>query len=215
MKTVHDYGIYFWDLDGTMVDASPGIFETLILTLEKYGIAEPSMEELRKCIGPQIGFSLKRFGVPEAQLMEAVDYFRSYYWDNCKDKDSLYPGVVEALEKMKANGKRLFVATGKPMKYAPKVLEKHGIAHYFEDVIGPSADRTTAGKSDLIIELVERHQLDPSDCLMIGDRLYDIYGAKDAGMDGCGIRHGFSEDGELEAAGARFVYDDLSVFYKG
>ena len=103
-----------FDLDGTLTDSGEGIMKSAVYALSHYGIDAPSEAELRTFVGPPLTESFARFGVPQDQLTKAVEIYRSRYIPIGRFENTPYPGIRELLEKLKADGHRLYVATSKP-----------------------------------------------------------------------------------------------------
>ena len=109
----------------------------------------------------------------------------------------------ELFETLSKNGKKLFVATSKPEAYAKKLLAHFGVAHYFAYVGGSDIEETRAKKSEIIEYVLAAAGIeDKSRAVMVGDRVFDVNGAKEAGLDCIGVLFGFGNRSELEDAGA-------------
>ena len=135
------YDICFFDLDGTIIDSSQGITNSVMYALEKFGIEETEREKLYKFIGPPLTDSFARFyGFDDEKSWKAVEYYREYYQDTGIFECSVYPGFEKSLKALKAAGKRLFVATSKPEVYARRIIEHFDLDQYFEYVAGMELD---------------------------------------------------------------------------
>lgn len=198
------YDICFFDLDGTIIDSSPGITNSVMYALKKFGIEETDREKLYQFIGPPLTDSFARFyGFDEKKSWLGVEYYREYYQDTGIFECSVYEGFEESLKALKAAGKRLFVATSKPEVYARRIIEHFGLEKYFEYVAGMELDGGRGTKAEVIEYLIDTcHVTDKHRILMIGDREHDVLGAKKEGLDCMGVLYGFGSRGELENAGA-------------
>ena len=184
------YDICFFDLDGTIIDSSPGITNSVMYALEKFGIEETEREKLYKFIGPPLTDSFARF----------------YGFDDEKSGKAVYPGFEKSLKALKAAGKRLFVATSKPEVYARRIIEHFDLDQYFEYVAGMELDGGRGSKAEVIGYLIDTCRMqDKKRILMIGDREHDVLGAKQEGLDCMGVLYGFGNREELEKAGAVYV----------
>ena len=118
----------------------------------------------------------------------------------------VYDGFEEMLQKLKAAGKRLVVATSKPEPYAKKIIEHFGLSQYFDYVAGMELDGGRGTKADVIrYALLACGIEEQSEVLMVGDREHDVIGAKKAGIDCLGVLYGFGSREELEQAGADYI----------
>ena len=203
------YDICFFDLDGTIIDSSPGITNSVIYALKKFGIEETDRAKLYKFIGPPLTDSFARFyGFDEKKSWLGVEYYREYYQDTGIFECSVYDGLEESLKELKAAGKRLFVATSKPEVYARRIIEHFGLEEYFEYVAGMELDGGRGSKAEVIEYLIDTCRVKKKDkILMIGDREHDVLGAKKEGFDCMGVLYGFGNREELEKAGAVCIAD--------
>ncbi len=197
-----------FDLDGTLTDSAPGIFRSTRYALERLNASDgverpiPRESELRWIVGPPLLDSFaKLVGDDKAATMLAL--YRERYAEIGMFENTVYPGIVDALEALKASGYRLFVATSKLETSARPILEHFRLAGYFEAIYGSQADGTRAAKGDLLAYLIERERLVISDgVVMIGDRKHDALGARAVGIGSIGVLWGYGDAPELTAAGA-------------
>ncbi|MBR4868021.1 MAG: HAD hydrolase-like protein, partial [Clostridia bacterium] len=118
-------------------------------------------------------------------------------------------GIEPMLKSLKAKGKRMFIATGKPTLYSQQILEHFGLSSYFETVCGISLNESTMEKDELITQVLEFAHLTPEECIMIGDRKFDMIGANKVGVIPIGVTYGYGSREELQNAGANFIVDTV------
>ncbi len=195
------YKYIFFDLDGTLTDSAPGITNSVAYALKKYGIdADP--KELIPFVGPPLITSFKeRYGFSEEQAREAVVFYREYFADKGLFENIPYDGIADTLRRLREKGYKLVTATSKPEIYAVKIMEHFGLAEYFDLIAGSSFDETRTEKHEVIEYAIEKLGItDRSEVLMVGDRCYDVHGAKEAGMDCVAVLYGYGDRTELEGA---------------
>lgn len=199
------YSALLFDLDGTLTDSAPGIMNCLRHALGIMGYDMPNEPE--RFLGPPLQDSFAKYcGMNEEQVAEAVRLFRERYRDKGLFENSVYEGVPEMLGRLKASGKRLMVATCKADIYAKRILERFGLAGYFEFVGGAELGGARSEKWEVIeYVLGSTGILDRSGVLMIGDRKHDVIGAKKCGISCMGILWGYGSEEELSAAGADYI----------
>ena len=192
----------FFDLDGTLSDSSEGITKGIGGALSKMGI-ELGREELLRYIGPPLTVSFgEHFSDPE-EVQRGIRLYREYYNETGWKENVLYPGIPEALKKLREAGKVLLMATSKPELYAKRIADYFGITEYFHKICGATMDGTINTKSEVIrYALAGLGNPDPSEVLMIGDRFYDVEGARPFGIRTLGVTYGFGNEEELLKAGA-------------
>ena len=200
------YRYIFFDLDGTLTDSKEGIFNCLRYAFEKLGDPVPEEEVLRKFIGPPLQDSLVRYcGYSTEKAEEAIRLFRERYAPIGKFENAPAPGAAELCARLKERGFRLAVASSKPEVMCVPICEKFGFAPSMETITGspPNADWE---KVDVVRETMRRMGLTAKDApqiLMVGDRKFDVLGARACGIDCVGVEFfGYAEPGELAQAGA-------------
>ncbi len=201
------YEYIFFDLDGTIIDSSEGVTSSVAYALEKYNIKVSDKKEVYKFIGPPIIESFQNFyGFSKEKAGEALKYYREHYKEKGVFQNTLYPGIEDLIKALKDDNRTLIIATSKPEVYAKQILEDFGIAKFFTHIAGSTLDGTRLTKSDVMKYAVEISDIkDFSKAVMIGDREYDVLGAKEMGLSSIGVLYGFGSKEELEKAGADFI----------
>lgn len=201
------YQYYFFDLDGTLVDSEKGIVNSIKYVLEKYQIRDYDMETLRKFIGPPLGESFQKyFGFQREETAKLIEGYREYYTAGGMYEAEVYDGIEELLKSLKEEGKTLAVATSKPEAFARQILERFGLAPYFDCIAGASMDESRVKKDEVLADALSRCRIQNKEqAVMIGDRENDILGAKSNGLDSIGVLFGFGSRKELEDAGADYI----------
>ncbi|MDY6067639.1 MAG: HAD-IA family hydrolase [Candidatus Faecousia sp.] len=190
-----------FDLDGTLTDSGEGIINCAASALRHFGLPVPSREEMRVFVGPPLHETFQRFGVPADKADEAIRVYRSRYIPTGMFENSPYPGVKELLETLKGDGYTLFVATSKPEEMSVTILEKFGLASYFDRICGASTDTSRSTKDAVIAYLLESSGA-KEDMVMVGDTIYDVLGAKAHGIPAVGVSWGYGSVEEMVQAGA-------------
>ncbi len=199
----------FFDLDGTISDSSEGITKGIGGALEQMGV-HMTREELLRYIGPPLTVSFgEHFAEPE-KVQEGIRIYREYYNEIGWKENTMYSGIPEALAKLKTAGKVLIMATSKPEYFAKRIADYFGITEHFDLICGATMDGRINTKAEVIAYALESYgNPEPSDCLMIGDRFYDVEGAAPFGIRTLGVTYGFGNREELVKAGAIAVVDTV------
>lgn len=201
------YDVIAFDLDGTLSDPANGLIRGFVYCFKKLGIPYGNENELRKYIGPSLYEEWQEdFGFTPDEANDAIEVFREYYniygwWDN-----TLYEGIPEMLGTLRAAGKKIVLATSKPLDTAKKVLALFGLTDYF-DFIGGAVSHQNDQKwqvlnwslSSVGIDLNDPSQLEK--CILVGDRKYDAEGAKICGIDSMGVLYGHGTEEEIYSSG--------------
>jgi phosphoglycolate phosphatase len=162
----------------------------------------PAATELRWIVGPPLQESFAELvGADRAPTLLA--YFRERYSTVGLFENSVYDGIVEALDSLTALDYRLFVATSKAEPYARRILDHFGLTRYFNQIYGAEMDGRRSAKSELLAYLLGRERIGATRrVVMIGDRRHDALGARAVGIAAIGALWGYGDAEELAAAGA-------------
>ncbi len=205
------YRYLFFDLDGTLTQSEFGILNSVVYALDKMGIHEDDRESLRRFIGPPLVTAfMDYYGMSREDAEKATAFYREYYNAGELYNAPLYEGVTDMLETLMAQGKQMYIVTSKPPFFADRIEKHFGLDKYFKAVIGPELSDSHSSKADLVkrgIAMVREGEPGASldEFVMIGDRFYDIDGAKGCEIDSVGVLYGYGSREELEKAGATYL----------
>lgn len=202
-----------FDLDGTLTDSGEGIINCAILALEHFGCPIPSREEMRVFVGPPLHESFVNHGVPADKTDEAIAVYRSRYIPIGAYENTPYPGIRELLEKLKAEGHTLYVATSKPEAMSVKILEHFDLAKYFDMICGASMDTSRSSKEDVIAYLLQQSGR-ADNIIMVGDTKFDVLGAKHHGIRTVGVSWGYGKVEDMKAAGAFAIANNMDELFE-
>ena len=221
MGTMKNYEVIAFDLDGTLSDPARGLIQGFVYCFKKLGLPYENEETLRKYIGPSLYEEWQDdFGFTPEEANDAIEVFREYYniygwWDN-----DLYDGIPEMLSELKRAGKKVVLATSKPLDTAKKILELFGLSQYF-DFVGGAVSHQNDQKWQVLNWSLSSVGVDlnnPEDlakCILVGDRKYDAEGAKICGIDSMGVMYGHGTEEEIFESGfthvAKTVSDIISI----
>ena len=200
----------FFDLDGTLTKSEFGIVDSVEYALEKLGIKETDRESLKRFIGPPLYNSFRTFyGFDGEKAEEAVRLYREFYISEGLYRTPLYDGMKECLEAL-CKDHRLYVVTAKPEQTANIIVDNLKIRAYLTDVTGPDPVKKDYDKSGLILRALTEHGIeDKSSAVMVGDREYDILGARECGISSVGVLYGYGTKDELLKAGADMLAESV------
>ena len=101
----------------------------------------------------------------------------------------------------------MVLATAKPTVYAARIVEHFGFKQWLKHSYGSELDGTNTDKVDLLQQIIKAEQLDPGNCVMIGDRKHDMRAARYHGMRAIGVLWGYGSETELLDAGAEHLIE--------
>jgi len=204
------YKVILFDLDGTLTESKEGIINSILYALQKLGIDENDLNRLQPFIGPPLLDSfMSAYGFTRAKAEIAVQYYREFFSVKGIYENRLYPGIYQLLGDLKNAGKINVLATSKPLIYATEVLSYFCIPGFFDYITGSELNGSHTDKKELIKEVMDHyHDYKPDEFIMIGDRKYDIEGAKENGITSVGVLYGYGTREELEKAHPDYLIDN-------
>ena len=187
------------DLDGTLLDTAPDLAAAVNAMLAELGLSALPAATVRGFIGSGIVRLVERslqaagLSLPCAQLERALRSFGTHYRRLNGSASAPYPGVAEGLGRMRAAGLRLACVTNKADAFTAPLLEKSGLAPFFDAVV--TADQAGARKPDPAAFLHACHLLgvSPGESAVIGDSANDAVAARAAGCRVLLVSYGYSE----------------------
>ncbi len=203
-----NYDMILFDLDGTLTDPKIGITKSVQYALAKLNIQEDNLDKLEAFIGPPLVESFQEFyALTSATAQQALIYYREYFVKIGMYENFVYPGIPQLLQELTKHNKKLIVATSKPTVFSETILKYFQLAHYFPLVIGSNLDGTRVAKTEIIACILEEVADDSGkvNVVMVGDRQYDIIGAKNNNIDSIAVSYGYGSLAELTAAEPDYI----------
>jgi len=206
-----------FDLDGTLTDPKDGITRCIQFSLKHFDVPMPDTEDLTWCIGPPLrdSFSQLLKTKEDAILDRALSLYRKRFSEKGMFENYIYPEVPQGLERIKASGFRIFLATSKPRIFAKKILDHFRLSQFFNTVYGAELDGSLVDKEELIAHILKTETIDPKHALMVGDRIYDIAGGQQNGVMTAAVTYGYGSPDEIRSSHPDLVlnrFSELPVF---
>ncbi len=207
------YECVIFDLDGTLIDSSPGIIAAVSKSLEILKQKPLTYSQIKSCIGPPIADTIgkiKNYNTKDKD--EFYKVFRPIYSSEFLMDLNIYPGIEDLLRTLSNNNIKLGIATNKRVDYATKLLQNIGLSEYFDDIQCLDLDGRLK-KTDLLKKCIENLKIPSSKTVMIGDSLSDYDAAIVCGTDfiGAGYGYGLQDCKYLED---KIVVDDVQSLLK-
>ncbi|MEO1041992.1 MAG: HAD-IA family hydrolase [Pseudomonadota bacterium] len=207
--------VCIFDLDGTLVDSAPDLSASLNIMLERAGLAPMPPEETRSQVGhgarALMAFAYRRQDrvFPDgAEADGLVDAFVEVYAARIADLSRPFPGVVDSLKRLSAEGAALTVCTNKKEVLARPLLQELDLLKYFSMVIGSDTLEERKPSPFPLRHILRETSSDRG--IMIGDTTTDRNAAEAAGLPSLIATFGYGRDGEDLASAAWFdCFEDL------
>lgn len=195
---VEQIRLLIFDLDGTLIDSSVDLTNSVNAMLRNYGRPELPCDLIATYIGDGAPMLVRRaLGDPDDQRFvdEALVYFMKYYREHKLDNTYVYDGVRESLDAIRAarNGEvKMAVLSNKPVIPSRAIVEALGLGDYFFQTYGGNSFPTKKPDPQGAFELLREADVRPEHAVMIGDSANDVLTAQNAGMYSVGLTYGLS-----------------------
>lgn len=203
-----------FDCDGTLVDSQHSIISAMDQTCKTYKIDKISRDSIKRIVGLPLEIAMVQLFNNHTSIdhNEMAETFRQHFRHMRLQDDveePLFPGTVEALDRIEQGGWLLGVATGKAMHGLIPTLETHGLEKRF--VTLQTADRAM-GKPhpEMVHKALAETGVDAHNAVVIGDTTFDIHMACNAKVKSIGVAWGYHDAKELMNAGAARIVQDYS-----
>lgn len=205
-----------FDLDGTLVDSAPDLAHGIDATLESLGLPPRGLEQVQRYVGNGVERLVKRsltgdmWGEPEPSLFEeAFARFLKFYGDSNGPHTRVYPGVAEALRRLRDAGMALCVLTNKKRCFTGPLLKAKGLDGFFEFwVCGDDLDRQKPDPAPLL-HAMSRLGVAAAVTWMVGDSATDVATARAAGVRVVAVSYGYNHGRDIRESKPDAVVDSL------
>jgi phosphoglycolate phosphatase len=202
---------YILDLDGTLMDSIEDLGNAINYALSKLGLLTYSNEEVKTFVGNgSLNFVMRSLGENgKDRLEDVLNLFMEFYNEHCMDNVKPYSGVLEFLEK---NSGKCAILTNKSAGQTMKILNKFNLQKHFVCILGGDTAPERKPSPSGILKIIEDSKWVPSETLMVGDDVPDIYAARAAGIKIAAILSGFGRTDELLKLKPDYAFKDFQEF---
>lgn len=204
-----DYKSYIFDLDGTLLNTLDDLAASTNYALRSVGLPEHSVEDVRRFVGNGVRKLMERAiegGDANPLFDEAYTTFRKHYLEHGLDTTKPYPGVVDMLRRLKAEGKNIAVVSNK-FYDATQELVHHFFGEYVSVAIGERENIRKKPAPDTVLEAMRLLGIGKEDAVYVGDSDVDINTAKNVGIPCISVLWGFRDREFLLENGATTFID--------
>ena len=208
--------LILFDLDGTLVDSVGDLAWCCNAMLQQLQLPAQSIERISTWVGNGVERLVKRVltndmsAEPEPVLFEqALQLFKVLYASNISQHSEIYPGVLDTLQQLQQGRPRVACVTNKDERFTMPLLKQLGILSYFELVV--SGDTTVRKKPDpmQLLHAAAHFDIQPADCLMVGDSSNDIKAARAAGFQVAAVPYGYNHGVDIRESQPDLVVNNL------
>jgi len=208
------YDLVVFDWDGTLMDSTGVIAESLQSACRDVGLAPPSDRDARFVIGLGLADTFAHVApqLDEEGRRRLAERYRHHFLAG-ETRMPLYDGVREMLGELRGRGMRLAVATGKARRGLERVLELTGLRDAFEAT--RCADEGFAKPHPgMLLALLEMTGVEPAHAVMVGDTTHDLDLAANAGVDAVAVSYGAHDAGLLGSRPAKARFSTVADLHR-
>jgi phosphoglycolate phosphatase len=187
--------VLIFDLDGTLVDSKKDLTASVNYIRSRFGLPVLTEEEIARFIGNGALMLIRRAldtKATEDNVQEGLQMFLSYYRAHMLDTSGLYPGVREALDRLRDC--KLAVLTNKPVHFSCAMLDGLGIYRHFVSVYGGNSFDHKKPDPVGIYQILSDTKGQREKTWMIGDSAVDVLTGRNAGVLTCGVTYGYATE---------------------
>ena len=206
-----------FDMDGTLMNSGDLIADAMRRAFEDEGLAPPEAAAVRRIVGLELYEAVRRLS-PElpVELNHRIgDAYKNHFHTRRlahgdKPEAPLYPGARAALARLSATETLLGVATGKARRGLDHALRSHDLTAFF---VTTQTCSEAPGKPHpgMIENCLRETGAQARDAVVVGDTVYDMEMARNAGARAIGVSWGYHETDELRAAGAAAILETFEA----
>lgn len=209
---MHKYKTYIFDLDGTLLSTLADLAASTNYALRTHHMPERSLDEVRRFVGNGVKKLMER-AIPDGLINplfeETFATFRQHYMQHNLDTTQPYPGIMQLLEQLKAEGKNIAVVSNK-FYAATRELCRHFFGDLVPVAIGEREDIRKKPAPDTVIEALRELGVDKEGAVYIGDSDVDIDTARNSHMPCISVLWGFRSKEFLLEHGATHLVSSPS-----
>lgn len=186
------FKVVVFDVDGTLLDTSEGVIESVKYTIKKHKLKELDDITLKTFIGPPIQDSFARvYGLSGEILQELATTFRNQYKNVDLLKAVPYDGIYDLIQELLDVGIKVAIATYKRQDYATAIMRHFGFDKYTDIIYGADHENKLKKRDIIEMALKDSGVTDYKDAVMVGDSDNDAIGAESIGTQFIGVTYGF------------------------
>lgn len=205
------YKLAIFDFDGTLVDSAPGIIDVMRQVVVEYELHEDILTKWRDLVGVPLGKQMEIIfpNHSEEFWLEVADRYRAIYDGKTIEICPLFPDLITMLNSLRDAGIKISIASSKRRPLIEVVLEHHKLSQYFELVVGATDITHHKPHPESVHHTIKKLGLQHADTVVIGDSIYDLEMARNAGVDAIGVTTGIHSKEILITADPLYIVDSL------
>lgn len=198
-----------FDLDGTIIDTIVDLALSVNAVLLKNGYPTHTLEQYKYFAGNGNQTLIKR-ALPEDKrddetVLRIRNEFYDYYEKHCADNAKAFDGILPLFEQLRQRGIMKAIVTNKNKRMTDAIVPLIFKDEHFDAIVGQTDTVPVKPEPDMAFMAMSRMDVNPDECLFVGDSGVDIYTGRNSGNTPVGVLWGFRSEEELRNAGARYI----------
>lgn len=196
-KHFYDHELFVFDLDGTLLDSSPDVIDSINEVLNHFNKPKGSDDAIRHSIGGELDkiFLSALEDASDFDMDLAEELFIPTYHKRCANRSVFFPNATKLLKHLKQQNKRIALFTTKENKDTMKVLEHLDMLDMFEMIVARQDVEQPKPHPEGLHKILEHFSLEnPKDVIMIGDTYYDLAAGHNAQVNTMIVKHGYDKN---------------------
>lgn len=200
-------GVLF-DLDGTLLDTSELIVRSFQHTFRLHYNRDLTIAEIHQFFGKTLRAAMEHYGPDKVE--ELITTYRDYNLTHHDNLTTTFAGVIEVIQNLYSAGVLMAIVTSKTKETALRGLQLFNLDNFFSVVIGVQQCSNHKPHPEPVLKALKHLNLQPKDCLMVGDSPFDILSAKQAGTKTAAVRWTQVPWNTLQAEHPDYVLETMS-----
>lgn len=170
-----------FDFDGTLANTNQVVINSWQHTYRKIHGKEQPVDQIIKTFGEPLWISMEK-AFPGENVDDLVDIYRDYQKNHFKEMIEMFPGMELLVSQLKERKYSVAIVTSRTRETTIRGLEKFGIIDLIDEIV--SCDDTKKHKPDPepVNIALRRLNILPEEAVMVGDSMFDILCAHNAGV---------------------------------
>ena len=201
------YTTIVFDCDGTLLDTSTDLFNSVNYVLRKHNFPEKSLSEVKAALGNAVTYLMRQClpsTVAENELEPYIEEFKAYYGEHLKDTTAPYPGILDMLDVLRDQGYKLAIVSNK-IQEGVTPLNKEYFGNRLPVAIGERPGLQRKPAPDMVLQALKELGSTPEESIYVGDSEVDVATAKNSGLLCIGVTWGFREESLLHELGVKHI----------
>ncbi len=199
--------LVIFDFDGTLGDSQQLITDTMQATIRRLNLPERSREECARTIGlPLKECFLPMIPMSDEQAQQCAETYREIFdVKNVPGAVTAFPGVIETLERLSAQGIMMSIASSRNHHSLASLVNDLKLSDHITYLVGADDVKEQKPAAEPVLRTLRHFNVQPQETLVVGDAEFDILMGRNAGVHTCGVTYGNGTRESLEEAGAEWI----------